>query len=64
MNDDRTNTPTADGARMKAMSRAWSDFSRKLNDIKGRITKLKTNQDNKERDAKLKSIQQAIDEHR
>lgn len=50
--------------RTQAIRQAWADFSRSLGQIKTRITTLKTTKEENERDAKLKSIQQAINEHR
>lgn len=64
MKTDDGNTTAAPDKRTQAIRQAWADFSRNLGQIKTRITTLKKTREENERDAKLKSIQQAIDEHR
>jgi len=49
--------------RTQAIKQAWSDFSRSISRIKARISSLKKTRDEKEREAKLSTIKQAINEH-
>ncbi|MBI5654210.1 hypothetical protein HZC53_00945 [Candidatus Uhrbacteria bacterium] len=61
---DEAKQPTKTDSRTQAIKQAWTEFSRNLGQIKGRISNLKETKEENERTKKLKSIQQAIKSHK
>ncbi|MFA5186196.1 MAG: hypothetical protein WC551_06940 [Patescibacteria group bacterium] len=61
---DETKPQVKTDKRTQAIRQAWTEFSRSLGQIKGRISNLKDTKEENERTKKLKSIQQAINSHK